>query len=148
MKIAMNIINGGRNNMNANELMLNDWVHHIDEESYGQVCEIREDFIKVNVNIDNGYEHTTWIASKPKKFSGIFLTTKMLKLNGWKHSGDYWIHEDIIEIRLTINHDMVYLLYLENDGDEHVISIPEVHDFQHLLRFFRYYNEANNFKIK
>lgn len=136
--------------MNAGELMLDDWIRHIDEMEPGQVYELRDDFIEIDIDLSQeGQEgQECWIDGDPDDFEGIPLTEEMLKLNGWdKYPFQcYLSNKKVIEFCLR-NAGIGFYCSNEN-GENDIVNIHYVHELQHLLRIFGYGDLADNFKIK
>lgn len=110
--------------MNANELMMGDWVYH-SEDGFTQIGQ--RDF----------HDHTKeyW-----NKFSPIPLTAEILEKNGFKNID-----------KLGAERCNGFNIYFK-DGDgfsfnEHYFSLHYVHEFQHALRLCRLRELADNFKV-
>lgn len=125
--------------MNANELMLNDWVHHINEKEDGQVYEIREDFIEIGVHLPKESQ-ACWINGDPEDFAGIPLTKDILNLNGFRYIYNHSLKYD--KPQYFYNED------LDLEINVSTFSMQYVHEFQNLLRLYRFNEQADNFKIK
>lgn len=133
--------------MNANDLMLSDWVYSSKEKESGQVCELRGDFVEIDVELPKG--QACWIDGKPENFEGIPLTEKILKLNGWDKYPfqNYLENKKVIEFCLRGMGGNWFYCSNEN-GENDIVDIRYVHELQHLLRIFGYGDLADDFKIE
>ena len=132
--------------MNANELMLNDWIYHIDEKESGQVYGLQEDFIGVDVELPKEERAVCWIDGKPEDFEGILLTNDMLVLNGFSRSENTNLFQMTGFPFRVSKWPSVYDISVDKGGT--IMAIKYVHEFQQLLRLCGFNEQADNFKIE
>lgn len=130
--------------------MLGNWIYSKEEDECGQVYELREDFVEIDVELPKEGQ-ACWIDGEPEDFHGIPLSEETLELNGWRRSGDRWGHPDIqywlIEWDVA---DKRFLIALETLGKSllHISELRYVHEFQNFLRAAGFVDEADTFKVK
>ena len=130
--------------------MLGDWIYSKEEDECGQVCELREDFVEIDVELPKTGQ-ACWIDGEPEGFSGIPLTEEILELNGWRCSGDHWDHPDIPYRLIVCNaEDKCFLLSIKTLKKSllYISELRYIHEFHNFLRMVGFTDEADDFKIK
>lgn len=125
--------------MKVNELMINDWIRSSETKTNGQVCEISEDLIEINVTLPKDRQ-ACWIDGRPQNFEGIPLTKEIILLNADRFSLKY---KDA-PIPFWFNGDKFFC------GCEsgYEIEVKYVHEVQNFLRVIGFSNEADDFIIE
>lgn len=131
--------------MKANELMLGDWIYHKDEREAGQVYEIREDFIEIDVDLPKEGQ-ACWIDGEPEEFEGIELTENMLLENGWTYNpyDKDWTHLNTNKIVIEQVLEDGRFVYSVLDDE---FTFTYAHELQHIFRLVGLDKMADNFKI-
>lgn len=125
--------------MKTNELMLNDWIYHRDEQESGQVYEIRKDLIEIDVKLSKRGQ-ACWVVGEPEEFEGIPLTKEIILLNAERFSN---FHGDF-PIPFWKDGDKFFCGVFGADEME----VEYVHEVQSYLRAIGFYYDADKFKIK
>ena len=125
--------------MKANELMIGDWICSSETKTNGQVCELSEDLIEINVTLPKDRQACR-IDGRPQNFEGIPLTKEIILLNANRFSLK---HKDA-PIPFGFGNDKFFCVYRRN----YKFKVKYIHEVQNFLRVIGFSDEADNFIIE